>query len=90
MYLESGEEGRLQIDSDLCSGCAFCVQWCDNIRPVGRVRGRNDSGEGEGLLQKSSCPPPGPLPTSRRVARAYHPRLKAGMPAPHDDKALKQ
>ncbi len=35
MYLESGEKGRLQIDPDLCSGCAFCVQWCENIRPVG-------------------------------------------------------
>ncbi len=36
MYLEGGQEGRLQIDSDLCSGCAFCVQWCDHIRLVGR------------------------------------------------------
>jgi indolepyruvate ferredoxin oxidoreductase alpha subunit len=35
MYLEAGEKGRLQIDPDLCSGCAFCVQWCKNIRPVG-------------------------------------------------------
>jgi indolepyruvate ferredoxin oxidoreductase alpha subunit len=35
MYLESGEPGQLQIDPDLCSGCAFCVQWCENIRPVG-------------------------------------------------------
>jgi indolepyruvate ferredoxin oxidoreductase alpha subunit len=35
MYLESGEPGRLQIDPELCSGCAFCVQWCENIRPVG-------------------------------------------------------
>lgn len=35
MYLESGEPGQLQIDPELCSGCAFCVQWCDNIRPVG-------------------------------------------------------
>lgn len=34
MYLEGGEAGHLQIDSDLCSGCAFCVQWCDHIRPV--------------------------------------------------------
>ena len=35
MYLESGEAGQMQIDADVCSGCAFCVQWCDNIRPVG-------------------------------------------------------
>jgi indolepyruvate ferredoxin oxidoreductase, alpha subunit len=35
MYLEGGQEGRLQIDPELCSGCAFCVQWCDHIRPVG-------------------------------------------------------
>ena len=35
MYLESGEPGQLQIDPELCSGCAFCVQWCENIRPVG-------------------------------------------------------
>jgi indolepyruvate ferredoxin oxidoreductase alpha subunit len=34
MYLESGQAGHLMIDSDLCSGCAFCVQWCDHIRPV--------------------------------------------------------
>jgi indolepyruvate ferredoxin oxidoreductase alpha subunit len=34
MYLEEGKAGRLQIDADLCSGCAFCVQWCENIRPV--------------------------------------------------------
>jgi indolepyruvate ferredoxin oxidoreductase alpha subunit len=34
MYLEEGKEGHLQIDPDLCSGCAFCVQWCENIRPV--------------------------------------------------------
>ena len=36
MYLESGEPGRLQIDPELCSGCAFCVQWCENIKPVKR------------------------------------------------------
>jgi indolepyruvate ferredoxin oxidoreductase, alpha subunit len=35
MYLEAGEKGQLQIDPELCSGCAFCVQWCDSIRPVG-------------------------------------------------------
>jgi indolepyruvate ferredoxin oxidoreductase alpha subunit len=35
MYLEAGEPGQLQIDPELCSGCAFCVQWCDHIRPVG-------------------------------------------------------
>jgi indolepyruvate ferredoxin oxidoreductase alpha subunit len=34
MYLESGEPGQLQIDPELCSGCAFCVQWCENIRPL--------------------------------------------------------
>ena len=34
MYLESGHEGQLQIDPEVCSGCAFCVQWCDAIRPV--------------------------------------------------------
>jgi len=43
MYLESGEEGRLQIDPDLCSGCAFCVQWCDNIRPVGAGKGKEEN-----------------------------------------------
>jgi indolepyruvate ferredoxin oxidoreductase, alpha subunit len=35
MYLEGGQADHLMIDSDLCSGCAFCVQWCDHIRPVG-------------------------------------------------------
>jgi len=35
MYLKEGKAGCLQIDLDLCSGCAFCVQWCENIRPVG-------------------------------------------------------
>ena len=35
MYLEGGQAGHLQIDPELCSGCAFCVQWCENIRPVG-------------------------------------------------------
>jgi indolepyruvate ferredoxin oxidoreductase alpha subunit len=40
MYLEPGTEGQLQIDPDLCSGCAFCVQWCDNIRPVGAGEGK--------------------------------------------------
>ena len=39
MYLESGEPGQLQIDPELCSGCAFCVQWCENIRPVGAGKG---------------------------------------------------
>ncbi len=28
------EGGRMLIDTDLCSGCAFCVQWCEAIRPV--------------------------------------------------------
>jgi indolepyruvate ferredoxin oxidoreductase, alpha subunit len=35
MYLEKGDAGQLQIDPELCSGCAFCVQWCENIRPLG-------------------------------------------------------
>ena len=50
MYLEAGEKGQLQIDPDLCSGCAFCVQWCENIRPVGAGKGRgmNIWGEGQG------------------------------------------
>jgi indolepyruvate ferredoxin oxidoreductase alpha subunit len=39
MYLESGQADHLMIDSDLCSGCAFCVQWCDHIRPVGAGKG---------------------------------------------------
>jgi len=34
MYLEDAQEGRLQIDPAACSGCAFCVQWCEHIRPV--------------------------------------------------------
>jgi indolepyruvate ferredoxin oxidoreductase alpha subunit len=37
MYLKAGapgEPGRMVIDEDLCSGCAFCVQWCECIRPV--------------------------------------------------------
>jgi len=40
MYLENGEAGRLQIDPELCSGCAFCVQWCKHIRPLGASEGR--------------------------------------------------
>jgi indolepyruvate ferredoxin oxidoreductase alpha subunit len=40
MYLESGEPGQLQIDPELCSGCAFCVQWCEHIRPVGAGKGK--------------------------------------------------
>ncbi|MDD2901148.1 MAG: indolepyruvate ferredoxin oxidoreductase subunit alpha [Syntrophales bacterium] len=28
------EEGRMLIDTDVCTGCAFCVQWCEAIRPV--------------------------------------------------------
>jgi indolepyruvate ferredoxin oxidoreductase alpha subunit len=31
---EKPEEGRMFIDTDLCSGCAFCVQWCEAIRPL--------------------------------------------------------
>lgn len=35
MQLNQGPEGgRMLIDTDLCSGCAFCVQWCEAIRPV--------------------------------------------------------
>lgn len=35
MYLKPGETGgQIMIDPDLCTGCAFCVQWCDHIRPV--------------------------------------------------------
>jgi indolepyruvate ferredoxin oxidoreductase alpha subunit len=35
MYLKP-DSGRTQmlIDHDLCSGCAFCVQFCECIRPV--------------------------------------------------------
>jgi len=40
MYLENGEAGRLAIDADVCSGCAFCVQWCENIRPLGAGQGK--------------------------------------------------
>jgi indolepyruvate ferredoxin oxidoreductase alpha subunit len=35
MYLKGeGEGGQMVIDQDLCSGCAFCAQWCQCIRPV--------------------------------------------------------
>ncbi len=35
MQLSGKEEGgRMLIDTDLCSGCAFCVQWCEAIRPL--------------------------------------------------------
>ncbi len=35
MQLNPGPEGgRMFIDTDLCSGCAFCVQWCEAIKPV--------------------------------------------------------
>jgi indolepyruvate ferredoxin oxidoreductase alpha subunit len=34
MYLDSTQPDHLMIDADICSGCAFCVQWCENIRPV--------------------------------------------------------
>jgi indolepyruvate ferredoxin oxidoreductase alpha subunit len=37
MYLKpDAGQGQMLIDADLCSGCAFCVQWCDAIRPVKR------------------------------------------------------
>jgi indolepyruvate ferredoxin oxidoreductase, alpha subunit len=35
MYLKPGAGGQMLIDPAVCSGCAFCVQWCDCIRPVG-------------------------------------------------------
>ncbi|MDP3183196.1 MAG: indolepyruvate ferredoxin oxidoreductase subunit alpha [Desulfobaccales bacterium] len=35
MYLKpNAGGGQMLIDPDLCSGCAFCVQWCEAIRPV--------------------------------------------------------
>jgi len=35
MQLNQGPAGgRMRIDPDVCSGCAFCVQWCEAIRPV--------------------------------------------------------
>ncbi len=34
MYVKPGEPGRMLIDEEMCSGCAFCVQWCECIRPV--------------------------------------------------------
>jgi len=35
MALKPPEEGGgMYIDQELCSGCAFCVQWCEHIRPV--------------------------------------------------------
>jgi indolepyruvate ferredoxin oxidoreductase alpha subunit len=35
MQLNQGPEGgRMLIDPDICSGCAFCVQWCEAIRPL--------------------------------------------------------
>jgi indolepyruvate ferredoxin oxidoreductase, alpha subunit len=40
MYLEKGEAGHLLIDPEVCSGCAFCVQWCEHIRPVGAGKGK--------------------------------------------------
>jgi indolepyruvate ferredoxin oxidoreductase alpha subunit len=37
MYLKPGAEGKqMLIDPEVCTGCAFCVQWCDCIRPVGK------------------------------------------------------
>jgi indolepyruvate ferredoxin oxidoreductase alpha subunit len=40
MYLENGQAGHLLIDPEVCSGCAFCVQWCDHIRPLGAGEGK--------------------------------------------------
>jgi indolepyruvate ferredoxin oxidoreductase alpha subunit len=34
MYLMEDGSGQMAIDTDICSGCAFCVQFCDAIRPV--------------------------------------------------------
>ena len=35
MYLKVEAEGtQMLIDPDLCTGCAFCVQWCESIKPV--------------------------------------------------------
>ncbi len=34
MYVTGEEGGQMAIDTDICSGCAFCVQFCDAIRPV--------------------------------------------------------
>jgi indolepyruvate ferredoxin oxidoreductase alpha subunit len=35
MQLNQGPAGgNMLIDPDTCSGCAFCVQWCEAIRPV--------------------------------------------------------
>lgn len=34
MYLKPGAEGQMLIDEDVCTGCAFCVQWCECIKPA--------------------------------------------------------
>ena len=35
MYLKPGAGGsQMLIDEDVCTGCAFCVQWCDCIKPA--------------------------------------------------------
>ncbi|MBM4284949.1 MAG: indolepyruvate ferredoxin oxidoreductase subunit alpha [Deltaproteobacteria bacterium] len=34
MYLKENGAAQMAIDPDLCSGCAFCGQFCDAIRPV--------------------------------------------------------
>ena len=37
MYLKPGGKGsQMLIDADVCTGCAFCVQWCECIKPVKR------------------------------------------------------
>jgi indolepyruvate ferredoxin oxidoreductase alpha subunit len=36
MYVAPGGTGQMLIDEDICTGCAFCVQWCDCIRPAKR------------------------------------------------------
>ena len=37
MYVKPGTEGtQMLIDPEVCTGCAFCVQWCDCIRPAAK------------------------------------------------------
>ena len=67
-----GRAGQLQeIDPDLCSGCAFCVQWCvEHLAGGGGMRRKSMDfgGEGQGTLTKKSLSPPPnpPSPTRRR------------------------
>jgi indolepyruvate ferredoxin oxidoreductase, alpha subunit len=34
MYVKPGGSGQMLIDEEVCTGCAFCMQWCECIRPV--------------------------------------------------------